>query len=525
MKKLLLSIFLIPVIVYSQDQVLQSNNTSFTITPDGIVSSKLNSIQNLRFGLDALKYNTQGYNIALGNYAMYNGTNGTFNIAIGSSSLYGNYGKFNVGIGAGILNSYTGGSYNTAVGNSALGLTYGSKNTAIGYEAGYGTLDSPDSSGVYIGYQAGKNEPGSNKLYISNTNTPDPLIWGDFNTKIMTVHGKLGIDTKSPGQKLQIDDGGIRLRNNADNKNWEWNYDETNNYTYFDEFGVGRKLFIRNGSNPLVGIGIAPNYNLHIKSNNPNTNMFIDNAGGGMEFSAAFSESSINQTSGRFSLKTNTLDRLTIFPTTGRIGLNVPSGVNTLDHALVVYDASTEYYSSIRILPTNWQAQSVALMAFGDLNHYIKSTHSVGMQIHDVNRIKLTGSNVGIGDSEPDTKLEVDGYTMLGSDAPKIKTKFYEENALMPALLRTSVNEGGVEFYDLGISSTRILAVNIFVDYGSQPFTAIRSDDMVPPSYTATNGYQFDYVLNGNTIEIKNHPTNSENILGKYVRIFITYRE
>ncbi|MBK9508800.1 MAG: hypothetical protein IPO04_04655 [Cytophagaceae bacterium] len=525
MKKLLLSIMLFPVLIYGQNQVLQSNNTSFTITPEGILSSKSNSPENLRLGFDALKNNTQGYNIAFGNSAMANGTGGTFNIAIGSSSLYGNSGKFNVGIGGGILNSATAGSYNTAVGNSALGITYGSKNTAIGYQAGYGTIDSPDSSGVYIGYQAGKNEPGSNKLYISNNDTPDPLIWGDFWDKKLAFHGNVGINTKDPQQKLQIDNGGIRLRNTSDNKNWEWNYDETNNYTYFDEFGVGRKLFIRNGSNPLVGIGVAPNYNLHIRSNNPNTNMFIDNAGGGMEFSAAFSESSINQTSGRFSLKTNTLDRLTIFPTTLRIGLNVPSGVNTLDHALVVYDASTEYYSSIRIIPTNWQAQSVALMAFGDLNHYIKSTHSVGLQIHDVNRIKLTGSNVGIGDSEPDTKLEVDGYTMLGSDAPKIKTKFYEENALMPALLRTSVNEGGVELYDLGISSTRILAVNIFVDYGSQPLTALRSDDLVPPSYSATNGYQFDYVLNGNTIEIKNHPTNSENILGKYVRIFITYRE
>ncbi|MFN8430293.1 MAG: hypothetical protein U0V04_09960 [Spirosomataceae bacterium] len=525
MKKLLLSIFFIPVIVYSQDQVLQSNNTSFTITPDGIVSSKLNSIQNLRFGLDALKYNTQGYNIALGNYAMYNGTNGTFNIAIGSSSLYGNFGKFNVGIGAGILNSYTGGSYNTAVGNSALGLTYGSKNTAIGYEAGYGTLDSPDSSGVYIGYQAGKNEPGSNKLYISNTNTSDPLIWGDFNTKIMTVHGKLGIDTKSPGQKLQIDDGGIRLRNNADNKNWEWNYDEVNNYVYFDEFGVGRKLFLRNGPNPLVGIGVNPTYNLHIKSNTSQTQVAIDNAGGGMFFTAKVDEGIINQTGGRFSLRTADLERLTIFPNSNRMAINPPLNTTSVAYSLDVYDGFSLLSSSIRIRPSTWQANSEALLALGDNNHYIKGTHSVGMQIHDVNRIKLTGSNVGIGDSEPDTKLEVDGYTMLGSDAPKIKTKFYEENALMPALLRTSVNEGGVEFYDLGISSTRILAVNIFVDYGSQPFTAIRSDDMVPPSYTATNGYQFDYVLNGNTIEIKNHPTNSENILGKYVRIFITYRE
>jgi len=32
----------------------------------------------------------------------------------------------------------------------------------------------------FIGYQSGFNESGSNKLYIDNSNTTTPLIYGDF---------------------------------------------------------------------------------------------------------------------------------------------------------------------------------------------------------------------------------------------------------------------------------------------------------------------------------------------------------
>ena len=50
-------------------------------------------------------------------------------------------------------------------------------NTVIGRRAGY---TSTGSNLVLIGYSAGYNEGGSNKLYISNTNTATPLIYGEF---------------------------------------------------------------------------------------------------------------------------------------------------------------------------------------------------------------------------------------------------------------------------------------------------------------------------------------------------------
>jgi hypothetical protein len=55
---------------------------------------------------------------------------------------------------------------------------FGTNNTAIGRFAGQN--NNTGSGNVFIGSQAGQNEGGSNNLYISNTNTANPLIKGTF---------------------------------------------------------------------------------------------------------------------------------------------------------------------------------------------------------------------------------------------------------------------------------------------------------------------------------------------------------
>jgi len=44
---------------------------------------------------------------------------------------------------------------------------------------------------VMLGYFAGFNETGSNKLYIDNSSTTTPLIYGDFSTNTLTIHDSL----------------------------------------------------------------------------------------------------------------------------------------------------------------------------------------------------------------------------------------------------------------------------------------------------------------------------------------------
>jgi hypothetical protein len=58
-------------------------------------------------------------------------------------------------------------------------------NTFMGYQTGANAiavtdLDREGSSNIFIGCLAGADETGSNKLYIDNSRTADPLIYGDF---------------------------------------------------------------------------------------------------------------------------------------------------------------------------------------------------------------------------------------------------------------------------------------------------------------------------------------------------------
>ena len=49
------------------------------------------------------------------------------------------------------------------------------------------------SGNVFLGYEAGYNETGSNTLYIANSDTSSPLIYGDFGTGEVTINGNLTV--------------------------------------------------------------------------------------------------------------------------------------------------------------------------------------------------------------------------------------------------------------------------------------------------------------------------------------------
>ncbi len=91
----------------------------------------------------------------------------------------------NVAIGYNALNTDATADNNIAIGRDALWKTTGANNTVIGYQGGYNNASG--SNNVFIGANAGYNETGSNKLYISNSNTSTPLIGGDFSTGIVTI--------------------------------------------------------------------------------------------------------------------------------------------------------------------------------------------------------------------------------------------------------------------------------------------------------------------------------------------------
>ena len=146
-------------------------NLSTAAPPDG----RYNTV----VGLEAFVANTEGdSNNVLGYQALEDNTTGSRNIAVGYRALRANID----------------GDYNIAVGDEALlANTTGAGNVAIGNKAGE---DITGSYNICIGYMAGEGQIAiSNKLFIDITDTATPLIYGEFDSRIIKIYGNLYIPT------------------------------------------------------------------------------------------------------------------------------------------------------------------------------------------------------------------------------------------------------------------------------------------------------------------------------------------
>jgi hypothetical protein len=85
---------------------------------------------------------------------------------------------------------------NVIVGRRAAQNAYTSdRNVYIGTESGQ---NSTGTDNVFLGYFSGKNETGSNKLYIENSASATPLIYGEFDTNNVKINGDFQLTTKTP---------------------------------------------------------------------------------------------------------------------------------------------------------------------------------------------------------------------------------------------------------------------------------------------------------------------------------------
>jgi len=203
-----------------------SNTTAGNNTFLGSSAGYYNStgINNTFLGFDAGHYNTTGgSNTFLGHNAGSGNSTGSYNTMVGYQAGSSNTASSNTFLGYNSGYGNTTGTYNTFFGQNAgrfnttgsnnvfLGLnssyynTSGGNNVVIGVNAGFNST--AGQGNVIIGYRAGLNETGSNKLYISNSDTASPLIWGDFSAAIVNVNGKLGVGVKSPVYPLQMASG------------------------------------------------------------------------------------------------------------------------------------------------------------------------------------------------------------------------------------------------------------------------------------------------------------------------------
>lgn len=148
------------------------NNTSIGYYAGDVVTSGNNSF----LGYYSGKVVTSGsHNTFFGSNAGISVTTGSFNTIVGS---YAN------ALATGDMNTFLGyyankaGQYNVIIGGKSGGESGpGNENTFIGTRTGY---YNNGSGNVFIGHRVAYNELGSNKLYIDNSDTSTPLIYGDF---------------------------------------------------------------------------------------------------------------------------------------------------------------------------------------------------------------------------------------------------------------------------------------------------------------------------------------------------------
>lgn len=175
---------------------LASNTTATNNVAIGSEALRDNTtgIQNIAIGYRSLYENvTAQDNIAVGTGAQYNNVSGGSNIAIGSQSLYGSTNQNNnIAIGRQALTSLVGGSQNVVMGNLAgFASINSSNNVMIGHNSG---RFSTGSNNVFLGHQSGYNSMDSNRLYIDNSGSVDPLIYGEFDNRVLKVNGELKIN-------------------------------------------------------------------------------------------------------------------------------------------------------------------------------------------------------------------------------------------------------------------------------------------------------------------------------------------
>jgi hypothetical protein len=190
-------------------------------------------------GFQAGLNSNSGYNTLIGAQAGANLTTASGNTFIGYHAGVTTYaGSWNVCIGmkAGgatdevCCNEL--GDGNVYIGTAAGEKHGGNSNTFIGSGAGgykYWASYLTSSGNVFLGHEAGYQETGSNKLYIDNSNSSSPLIYGDFtdNSEVLVLNGNVGIKI-TPSHLIHLSGGAYSdgsIWTNSSDRNLKENFE------------------------------------------------------------------------------------------------------------------------------------------------------------------------------------------------------------------------------------------------------------------------------------------------------------
>ena len=162
---------------------------------DDKIHFSLGGTEYFQMSKGTLETQNTGNSTYLGEKVALNDTysNPTENVGIGWKALEPSTASFeNVAVGSRALWSMIDGNNNVAIGKDALRSNNNAYNVAVGSHAG--ASNQTGLGNVFLGNAAGQNEMGDNKLYIDNSNTSSPLIYGDFSSNLLKINGTLNIN-------------------------------------------------------------------------------------------------------------------------------------------------------------------------------------------------------------------------------------------------------------------------------------------------------------------------------------------
>ena len=257
--------------------------------------------------------------------------------------------------------------------------------------------------------------------------------------------------------------------------------------------------------NGNVGIGVTdPQYRLDI--------LHGGSTGVRVKSSASFSALDIDAFSGDASLR---------FAKNGLIQWNIRN--NPGDNSLEIFelggggsrfwiqDATGNVGIGTNTFATGEKfAVSNGIRQFGIMPGYFGNVPDANWTTFNSLGLRMLGDLSVFGQITTNNGLAVDKFSKLGSDAPLIKVKKLTGT--------TGAAQGDIIPISHGLTSTKILSITVLVQFET-------NGQYVPHSYTNTNGYQFDFYSDATNIQVRNHPTNSGQILSKPIKVMITYEE
>ena len=408
---------------------------------------------NVMLGAQSGEYKTGGNsNVQIGNHSGSKTEAGAENVFVGLKAGY-NFGGATDGTNAI--------SRNVCVGFQSGWNGIGTNNVLVGYKAGRGLVHNTSTGNVMLGYMAGASYTGSNKLFIDNSSDATPLIYGDFDTEILTINGTLNINgtydmptsNGTSGQVLVTNgtdaaywnsissgtitaDNGVSLSSNQVQLGGDLlksTYIDHNSFSLFHRLDGTGNFYIYDGTDYAftvtddaqggnVGIGTSnPSSDLHlyqsvnatfkVESNTGTPAIILDGADGAGNFTTTYQEDGAYKASFGWQA---TDDYFFVYE--GGInsivskGGNIGLGTTSPGTKLHIKASGTSFGSGIRMETSQTTSEDWYLYMNTDDDFVFRN------DAYDYVTFQKNTGNVGIGTITPDYALQVNGTIAPESD-------------------------------------------------------------------------------------------------------------